>query len=39
MKKTLFILPAFLLLAFINPGNDITVKGSDTVLPLSQKTA
>jgi phosphate transport system substrate-binding protein len=39
MKKALLILPAFLLLAFVNPGNDITVKGSDTVLPLSQKEA
>ncbi|HXC07201.1 MAG TPA: phosphate ABC transporter substrate-binding protein [Bacteroidia bacterium] len=39
MKKALLVLPALLLLAFVNPGNDITVKGSDTVLPLSQKEA
>jgi phosphate transport system substrate-binding protein len=39
MKKSLLLLPALFLLAFVNPGNDITVKGSDTVLPLSQKEA
>ncbi len=40
MKKTLLLVPAaVLLLAFVKPGNDITVKGSDTVLPLSQKEA
>jgi phosphate transport system substrate-binding protein len=39
MKKTLFLLPAFVLLAFVNPKTEITVKGSDTVLPLSQKEA
>ncbi|MFI5149029.1 MAG: phosphate ABC transporter substrate-binding protein [Bacteroidia bacterium] len=39
MKKALLLLPAFVFLAFVNPGNDITVKGSDTVLPLSQKEA
>ncbi len=40
MKKALLLLPAALLLfAFVNPGTDITVKGSDTVLPLSTKEA
>jgi phosphate transport system substrate-binding protein len=39
MKKALLFVPALFLLAFISPGNDITVKGSDTVLPLSQKEA
>jgi phosphate transport system substrate-binding protein len=40
MKKALLLLPAALMLfAFVNPGNDITVKGSDTVLPLSTKEA
>ncbi len=39
MKKTFLLLPAILLLAFVNPGSEITIKGSDTVLPLSQKEA
>jgi len=39
MKKSFLLLPALFLLAFVNPGNDITIKGSDTVLPLSQKEA